>query len=397
MSHPNPNPNPPPADNPESSHDMADYDRLGDEATQTDELTAEETQSLNDYRKTDLVYKVNDYLRGKGRLISKMFGLGSQAKREMAGLDRAIAKSHTTQDLQVHRGFRLPQGQDPEKVFQPGSVYQDPGYASTALAPMVADKFSQSVSEQRAIMHINVPKGSHAYHMPRKEGEYDETEMLLGRNPAYDIQSVKKNSEGVYHVQANYRGSSPTPVKPGILEQAAAIPSKAVNALRGALSWPRPSAQSISPAGNQAATNPISPSSVAPAFGEPPRKSESSQTPPAVAPAPRGGMSPLSAAAPVAPGVAGGFAGAGSQNGLGEIFAKLKDAIDDMTDAVKELKKESRDSGPQKDGGFIPTLGQQGAKPSGGAAPLPPRTVQPLRSGGQNPGLAGALRSMLRG
>jgi hypothetical protein len=104
---------------------------------------------------------------------------------------------------------------------------------------------------------------------------------------------------------------------------------------------------------------------------------------------------PVRPEAPFGPGAAGGFSMAGGA-GNGQIFQKLADKMEDLVESVDKLtetiKKQNQEPGPNKDGSFVPSLGPQAIR-----APVPsvPRTIQPFRLGGQNPGLPGALRAMV--
>ena len=200
----------------------------------TGQLQSHELQAISDYRKTNQVYQINDYLRGRSGIVAKVIGLGENVKQTARALDSALAKSVVTANIKVMRGFRLETHVDPLKAFKPGSTFTDQGFVSTTLASDVADRFAVSTSQHRVVMEIDVAKGSNGYSMPRAAGEYDEAEVVLPRGAQFQVHSVEKEADGRFRVKLRYTGTSSKSVK---LSTASANPTSGTEDRSGRFMW----------------------------------------------------------------------------------------------------------------------------------------------------------------
>lgn len=175
----------------------ADADKFARENVESTPLTTEQSAAVEAYRTTKDCYDINNSLRGTGTIAQtwkqKLFGLSKNQQETMAHLDKVIAGSHTKTDMVVMRGMKLEHGKV-EEMFQPGKSWTDNGFMSTTLASDVADRFSTTslADHDRVVIATNLPKGSNAYHMPRKPGAYDEAEMVLPRGSRFTVEKVER-------------------------------------------------------------------------------------------------------------------------------------------------------------------------------------------------------------
>lgn len=196
-----------------------DADAFARENIENATLTPEQSEAVESYRTTRDSYDINNHLRGTGPITqtwkTKMFGLSAKQQAAMDNLDKVIAGSRTKTDMVVMRGFGIDKGsgfgapQTVDSLFKPGSTFTDNGFMSTTLASEVAERFSTKggyVDDDRVIMHIEVPKGSNGYYMPRKPGAYDEAEMVMPRGSRFTVSKVEKIDKHMYKVHVKHIG-----------------------------------------------------------------------------------------------------------------------------------------------------------------------------------------------
>jgi len=164
-------------------------------------LTSEETQSMREYTGSMYV-DLNKRLRD-GKPPAK-----GDAK-DVANMDKAFAKSGTTEDIQVYRGVNGAQF----KNLKPGQSIKDPAYTSTTTDANTANVFT-GYGDNQAMLKITVPKGSKAisadkFTTMKGKGGKTESEIILDRGGEYVVDKVEPAKHGkpaIIHVTYKQRG-----------------------------------------------------------------------------------------------------------------------------------------------------------------------------------------------
>lgn len=146
-------------------------------------------ETLNGYMRGTLPFTPNERER-------------AYIEQQRDGLNSLMARSRTTENLEVHRGM-LVTPRDPAAAallasWQPGATFREPAYLSTTLDPRLAQRFSQSDSPwpntpgTRSVdIRVRVPAGTPAVYMnaARPRGNTDERELLLTSGLTYRVVS----------------------------------------------------------------------------------------------------------------------------------------------------------------------------------------------------------------
>jgi hypothetical protein len=113
-----------------------------------------------------------------------------RSRRAVKAMDAALASSQLTADVEVVR--RVPAGPlafgGTWQGRMKGVTFRDAGFVSTsANKDLQQVPGYRSTSASAAIMHIRVPKGTHALSMSRPGDDTGEMELLLDRGLTYRI------------------------------------------------------------------------------------------------------------------------------------------------------------------------------------------------------------------
>ena len=128
--------------------------------------------------------------------INKKLRSGGPPSGHAVEMDKALAKSSLSHDMEVHRGFTL-EGRPPPKI---GSVMQDNAYMSTSHGQRRAEGFT-SRTDESVLMKVKVPKGSKAIYVGGNSKYGNEQELLLDRGAQVKFTSRKKIGN-VWHYEA---------------------------------------------------------------------------------------------------------------------------------------------------------------------------------------------------
>lgn len=102
------------------------------------------------------------------------------------GLDSAIGKCTTRQDMTLFRGF----DKGVVERLQAGDEFRDDGFVSTTLRKSVTDDFLTGGTETGSVVEIRVPAGAHALSFDQSgaaQKSYPESEVLLPRGSAFRV------------------------------------------------------------------------------------------------------------------------------------------------------------------------------------------------------------------
>lgn len=108
------------------------------------------------------------------------------------GLDSAIAKSRTTEDVHLYRGVGTP-----NRYGLPGEIYHDHGFVSTSFDQEKAMNFSKN----RGMAHIYIRKGLKALVLDGYSEHSTEGEALLPRDSKFRVLHYSEDGRHV-HLEA---------------------------------------------------------------------------------------------------------------------------------------------------------------------------------------------------
>ena len=143
-------------------------------------LTREQRDAVKEYSGS-ASGQINDYIRrenlGGGSLMDATY------TRMTRMLDSALATQPTPEAIVAYRGVEYPapilraMGVDSIADVRVGMRFPDPGFTSTSLDPIIAEKFGEA-----ARFKVVVPQGSDAAYIGANSSNDHEREFLLGRS-----------------------------------------------------------------------------------------------------------------------------------------------------------------------------------------------------------------------
>ena len=156
-------------------------------------LTADQQNAIGAY--TTAAYgAINGGLRGSERTESKWLDA------KIKNLDAATYKFQLNEDAVVVRGFSATTEQLNDLL--PGSIFHDPGYASTSLDAKTAIDFARDNAvngKDAVVLAMSLPAGTSGF-----PGAADEREWVLPRGSRFEVQSHETATDGMHYVVAKY-------------------------------------------------------------------------------------------------------------------------------------------------------------------------------------------------
>ena len=165
-------------------------------------LTYPEMNTLNDYAGFEHT-NLNRHHRENGEPFKEYPHKIKYIENQTKHMDSAIGKHTTEDDAHVWRGVH--KGVIDKLKMKPGDTFHDKGYVSTSLNPLEAKSFSYD----NHVMHIYLPKGSKALHLPSHGlGNQREDEVILPRNSKFKYNgSEMKGNTTIHHLTHIPEGS----------------------------------------------------------------------------------------------------------------------------------------------------------------------------------------------
>ncbi len=159
-------------------------------------LTKDEAWSIDAYQGGGYQI-INGELRA-GTPLDKMPGKTAQV---VTNLDSALAKGATPHDMTTYRGVRGDHADELIKRANAGGEFKDPSYLSTSVQEKQAKGFARNPEYTRAVLVLDVPKGSHGAYLDASSNGGGEAEFLLPRNTTVKLSSATKGADGVWTIR----------------------------------------------------------------------------------------------------------------------------------------------------------------------------------------------------
>lgn len=147
--------------------------------------TPEEHKAIDNY--TGISFnEVNGGLRQ-----DRLSEVSEEGKRTIAGMDSAMAKSQTLEDMFVYRGVSA-QGMSKLGKLEVGAKITDKGFMSAGTGKGVAEKYMRAFEgEGGAVLEIEVPKGTRAIVPGAIAYNDNDTEVILDRGHTLEITAIE--------------------------------------------------------------------------------------------------------------------------------------------------------------------------------------------------------------
>jgi hypothetical protein len=128
-------------------------------------------------------------------------------------LDSAMHKHALQNNIHAWRG--ISSNKSASEVLdnlKPGDTFHDKGYTSTSLNPHISKDFG---SQNKNLIHIKVPKGSHGLYLNHILGNSvlpEQHELVLPRNSKFRYEGKEENNGWTIHHVTHLGSDSPKPL-----------------------------------------------------------------------------------------------------------------------------------------------------------------------------------------